>query len=399
MPTLHIEFNPTGGTNFTVKYKRSGTLDPWTEQGGFTGSPIDITVPYSTPYDFCIKKLCGIDHNGGQTESWEVCNTAAPASECLTPVFNYISRSGADFTFSYVLQPNQPLFQLQVIDPNGNVIGYQTFDAATTPSPFVYTVPSIISGTYQFRIRAICGRVKLASPMSNWTAYEDVVVGVSLCTPPSDIVEQLCQIAAITNPSTPMLDAVTGVPYKHVLYLTGTAPFDCNLDVGPAWMSANYVLDLGGNDTIELTGTPTTDGTFDVGVQVKNCGNDYAHGVRFDSSLNVAVGVLVQDFEMNNNYSDPVTYNLFVNTIDVSGERTQGVVSTINIAASGALINNASSEVIVQFNIGMPTFPASSNLVYTGGTVAGVWDAPSRTFTYSGIDTTIAQPLVINFTS
>lgn len=409
MPTLHIEFNPTGGNNFMVKYRPDpatyGSTLPWTEAGPFLGSPIDITVPYLIPYEFCIWKICGTDASGGQIKSWEVCNTGSQTPECLTPTLNFISRSGGDFTFAYTLQPNQPIFQLQILDPNGIQILWQTFQAALTPSLFTYTIPSLISGTYRFRIRGICGPSKLTSPASNWTAYEDVTVAVSGCTAPSDIVEALCQMVAVTNASVPMPNAISGQPYEHILYLTGTPPFDFEFDTvptPPAWMSANYVLDGSGNHTIKLTGTPSGG---DVGVpqglklKLKNCGNTYDQsGVVFTGSFNVVLGTLVQSFEINSTLpaTTDTEFDLLINTINVSGHRTLAAGDTIFLDASGSGVNNPSSEVIVQFRIDMPTFPASANLVYTGGTVAGVWNNTLKTFTFSGIDTSVAQTLVIN---
>lgn len=400
MPTLHIDFNPTGGTLFTVKYRRSNTLDPWVEQSGFTGSPIDITVPFAAPYDFCIKKICPTTGTGAPSESWEVCGVADIASDCVTPTFAFISRNGADFTFSYGLQPNQPMFQLQILDPNGTLIGFVTKQAITTPSPFTESLPSLISGTYQFRIRGVCGPYKLVSPTSNWTAYIDVVVGVSGCVAPSDIVEQLCQIAAVTNGSSPMPNAVVGSLYKHIVYLTGTAPFDCNLDDAPAWMSANYVLDGGGNHTIELTGTPDAVGLFDIGLQIKNCGNDYASGTRFDSALNVVAGLLVQEFSIINTTASAADFNLLVNTVDVSGLRALAAGATVGVNASGALINNPSSEVIVQFPIDISPYPGSAELTYSGGpNVTGVWDNIGKKFTFTGVNTSAAQSLAITLTT
>lgn len=407
MPTLHIVFNPTGGTNFVLKYRPEpvayGSTLPWTTVTGITGSPIDITVPYLIPYEFCIKKICAIDHDdGGYQESWEVCSIAYPASDCITPGFNFVSRTGGDFVFSYTLQPNQPLFQIQILDPNGIQIVWQTMSASITPSPFTFNIPSLINGTYRFRLRGICGN-KLVSPASNWTAYIDVVVGVSGCVAPSDIVEQICQNVTITNASQPMPDAVSGVPYKHILFLTGTAPYTFEFGTPPthpAWMTANYVVDGAGNDTIELVGTPaggdvgTPQGVY---LKVKNCGNEYDNGgVKFSGSFNVLLGTLIQEFTINNTTSGITEIDLLVNSVNVSGHRTIAAAGNTVVNASGTLINNPSSAVVVQFPIGLGSFPASADLVYTGGTVGGVWNGTLKTFTFSGIDTSVAQALVIN---
>lgn len=407
MPTLHIVFNPTGGTSFMVKYRPEpvayGSTLPWVEVGPFINSPIDITVPYLIPYEFCIKKICGINGGGIQQESWEVCDIANPESDCQVPGFNFVSRNGGDFTFSYTLQPNQPIFQIQVLDPNGIQIAWQTLSASTTPSPFIFNIPSLLSGIYQFRIRGMCGNNKFTAPASNWTAYVNVTVAVSGCVAPTDIVEQICQNVVVTNSGQPMPNAVSGAPYKHILFLTGTPPFTFVFDTvptPPAWLSANYVLDISGNNTIELTGTPAN---IDVGVpqglklKIKNCGNDYDNGgVKFTGNFEVLLGVLIQEFTINNTTSSSTEIDLLINSVNVSGHRTIAASGNIVVNASGSLINNVSSEVVVTFPLGLLSYPATANLVYTSGTISGTWNNTLKTFTFIGINTTVAQALVIN---
>lgn len=181
MPTLHIEFNPTGGTLFEVSYRPVGSTNPY-ETVQVNGSPVDIAVPTADPYEYCIKKICEPGN-----DSVPICGVAAYIPPCATPQFSFASKSGNILTFNYVLQPNQVQFDIEITPPAGGVPVVTRYQTAQSPSPIAITLANMVTGTYRFRMRGVCGPA-VNSAVSNWTDFADVAVVVSPCVAPSDII-------------------------------------------------------------------------------------------------------------------------------------------------------------------------------------------------------------------
>lgn len=179
MPTLHIEFDETGGTLFDIRYKPlSGNV--WSDMQA-QGSPVDITIPNIEPYEYCIKKIC----NPGN-ESVEICGTANYQPLCAIPTFTFDNRNGNSFQFLYSLGIDQQQFDIEVTPPYSTSPTITRYIASTNTSPLTIIIQNLISGTYRFRMRAVCG-VDTNSPVSNWTSYVDEDVIVATCQAPSMI--------------------------------------------------------------------------------------------------------------------------------------------------------------------------------------------------------------------
>lgn len=400
MPNLHIEFNPTGGNNFTVGYRPDpityGSVEPFIEVPGFTTSPIDIHVPLVTAYEFYIRKIC---RRGGISNN--VTGIAYPQTDCLKPTLTFISRVGSDFNFSYILAPNQLLFQIQVYSPDGQLLGFETFYSSINPSPFTYSLSNITNGVYRFRIRGICGPNKF-SPMSAWSDYVDSTVITSGCTQPSSIIEQLCNNVVITNPSDIMPDATVGVPYSFTLNIVGDTPINLGVDIlpiPPSWMTVTHVNSGVGMDTIEFTGTPLIGDTGlskSISVRISNCSNSLMQGVNYIGTFNVGNASVNQLFLIQNVSPDDYLFRLSVNNVFINYSTSVQSGTDVSLNASGGVINNPSSTVyliLLDTNI-----PASASILFQGNTVIGTLDSLTSTYTFIGVDTSITQTLIINLT-
>ena len=184
MPTLHIEFDPTGGTLFEIQYRPLGSTNPY-DTTQVNGSPADITVPTANPYEYCVRKICEPGN-----DSVPICGTAIYIPPCLTPQFSFASRSGNNLTFNYVLQPNQVQFDLEVTAPAGGLPVVTRYQTSQMPSPFTIQLLGMMTGTYRFRMRGVCGAA-VNSAVSDWTDFVDVAVVVSPCIAPSDIIVEI----------------------------------------------------------------------------------------------------------------------------------------------------------------------------------------------------------------
>lgn len=181
MPTLHIEFNPTGGTLFEVQYRPVGSVNPY-DIIQVNNSPVNIPVPTADPYEYCVKKICEPGN-----DSVPICGIASYIPPCVTPQFSFASKNGNNITFNYTLQANQVQFDIETTPPAGGSVFVTRYQTSTNISPLTIAIMNMVTGTYRFRMRGVCGP-DVNSAVSQWSNYVDIAVVASSCVKPSDII-------------------------------------------------------------------------------------------------------------------------------------------------------------------------------------------------------------------
>lgn len=99
-----------------------------------------------------------------------------------------------------------------------------------------------------------------------------------------------CMPVAISGGSS-LPDGIAGTAYSHTITLSGTPPHTLSNVIKPSWMIITPPAP--GGNTIEISGTPTSSGSFSLSLTVTNCGGPF---VNFADSFSIAsAGFRVQN--------------------------------------------------------------------------------------------------------
>jgi hypothetical protein len=303
-----------------------------------------------------------------------------------------ISRTGADFSFSRTIGATQPYFYIEVTDPN-NLVTSILFEDSITSNPFTVSagiapLANLTNGLYRFRMKALCGNPVVNVPASNWTSYVDSTVTVSTCIAPSDIVEFVCTPGTI--PYTDVLpNAIIGTAYSHDINISGTSPFTLvPIDI-PSWMT----ISMFSANVARLTGTPTgSAATVSVKFNIVNCGSS---SLTYNKPLTVAAPVLTQSISLSNALTATMAFNMLINGVNVSGLRSVPSSGSSGIfTASGGGVNSSSSTIDIVFATTVPPTTPTVRITQYSSLVPS-YNSGTKTFTFTGVNTNIAQTLTI----